>query len=108
MSPATLAGCGALILWAFLALLSRLAAGIPPLQLTAMGFAIGGGVGLAVVLARCAGNIDGRWRRLHCGAGEVGCLVRAAAARPADASRCCTTRAGPASSAHRRLGKDSK
>jgi drug/metabolite transporter (DMT)-like permease len=52
MSPATLAGCGALILWAFLALLSRLAAGIPPLQLTAMGFAIGGGVGLAVVLAR--------------------------------------------------------
>jgi drug/metabolite transporter (DMT)-like permease len=52
MSPATLAGCGALILWAFLALLSRLAAGIPPLQLTAMGFSIGGGVGLAVVLAR--------------------------------------------------------
>jgi drug/metabolite transporter (DMT)-like permease len=52
MSPATLAGCGALILWAFLALLSRLAAGIPPLQLTAMGFAIGGGVGLVVVLAR--------------------------------------------------------
>jgi drug/metabolite transporter (DMT)-like permease len=29
-----------------------MAAGIPPLQLTAMGFAIGGGVGLAVVLAR--------------------------------------------------------
>lgn len=52
MSPATLAGCGALILWAFLALLLRMAAGIPPLQLTAMGFAIGGGVGLAVVLAR--------------------------------------------------------
>jgi len=52
MSPATLAGCGALILWAFLALLSRLAAGIPPLQLTAMGFAIGGTIGLLVVLAR--------------------------------------------------------
>ncbi|HEV7265234.1 MAG TPA: DMT family transporter [Falsiroseomonas sp.] len=52
MSPATLAGCGALILWAFLALLSRLASGIPPLQLTAMGFAVGGTVGLAVVLAR--------------------------------------------------------
>jgi drug/metabolite transporter (DMT)-like permease len=52
MSPATLAGCGALILWAFLALLSRLAAGIPPLQLTAMGFAVGGTVGLVVVLAR--------------------------------------------------------
>lgn len=52
MSPATLAGCGALILWAFLALLSRLAAGIPPLQLTAMGFALGGAVALLVVLAR--------------------------------------------------------
>jgi drug/metabolite transporter (DMT)-like permease len=52
MSPATLAGCGALILWAFLALLSRLAAGVPPLQLTAMGFALGGTVALVVVLAR--------------------------------------------------------
>ncbi len=52
MSPATLAGCGALLLWAFLALLSRLAAGLPPLQLTAMGFAVGGLVGLVAVLAR--------------------------------------------------------
>jgi drug/metabolite transporter (DMT)-like permease len=52
MSPATLAGCGALLLWAFLALFSRMAAGIPPLQLTAMGFAVGGTVGLLVVLAR--------------------------------------------------------
>jgi drug/metabolite transporter (DMT)-like permease len=52
MSPATLAGCGALALWAFLALLSRLAAGIPPLQLTALGFAVGGMLGLAVVAAR--------------------------------------------------------
>jgi drug/metabolite transporter (DMT)-like permease len=51
MSSATLAGCGALALWAFLALLSRLAAGIPPLQVTAMGFAVGGLVGLVVVLA---------------------------------------------------------
>ncbi|NKE44332.1 DMT family transporter [Roseomonas frigidaquae] len=51
MSPATMAGCGALALWAFLALFSRLAAGIPPLQLTAMGFAVGGTVGLAVVAA---------------------------------------------------------
>jgi drug/metabolite transporter (DMT)-like permease len=51
MSPATLAGCGALLLWAFLALLTRMAAGLPALQLTAMGFAVGGLVGLAVVLA---------------------------------------------------------
>jgi drug/metabolite transporter (DMT)-like permease len=52
MRSATLAGCGALALWAFLALLARIAAGIPPLQITAMGFAIGGAVGLAVVAAR--------------------------------------------------------
>ncbi|MGK7868889.1 aromatic amino acid exporter YddG [Falsiroseomonas sp. E2-1-a20] len=52
MSSATLAGCGALALWAFLGLFSRLAAGLPPLQLTAMGFAVGGLVGLAVVALR--------------------------------------------------------
>ena len=39
MSP-TLLGVGALLLWAFLALLSRGAAGLPPLQLTAMSFAV--------------------------------------------------------------------
>jgi drug/metabolite transporter (DMT)-like permease len=53
---ATLAGCGALALWAFLALLSRLAAGLPPLQLTAMGFAAGSALGLAVVAARGRGR----------------------------------------------------
>jgi len=49
---ATLAGVGALILWAFLALLSRLAAGIPPLQLTAMSFFVAGVLGLATLAAR--------------------------------------------------------
>ncbi|HYF08767.1 MAG TPA: EamA family transporter [Acetobacteraceae bacterium] len=49
---ATLAGCGALLLWAFLALLARLAAGLPPFQLTAMAFACGGVVSLAVVALR--------------------------------------------------------
>jgi drug/metabolite transporter (DMT)-like permease len=44
---ATLAGGGAILLWAFLALLSRAASGIPPLQLTAMAFAVSGGAGLA-------------------------------------------------------------
>jgi len=52
MTSATLAGCGALALWAFLALLARMAAGVPPLQLTALGFAVGGALGLAVVAAR--------------------------------------------------------
>lgn len=49
---ATLAGLGALGLWAFLAVLTRLAEGLPPLQLTAMAFAVGAAVGLAVVAAR--------------------------------------------------------
>ncbi|WP_191082924.1 aromatic amino acid exporter YddG [Roseococcus microcysteis] len=49
---ATLLGVGALALWAFLGLLSRLAAGIPPLQLTAMSFAVAAMAGIAVVAAR--------------------------------------------------------
>ncbi len=40
MNRATLSGCGAIALWAMLGLLSRLAAAIPPLQLTAMSFAV--------------------------------------------------------------------
>lgn len=42
MSRATLLGIGALLLWAFLAVLARGAAGLPPLQVTAMAFATGG------------------------------------------------------------------
>jgi drug/metabolite transporter (DMT)-like permease len=49
---ATLAGVGALVLWAFLAPLGRLAQPLPPLLLTALGFSIGGGLGLAVVVVR--------------------------------------------------------
>lgn len=52
VSSATLAGCGALALWAFLALLARMAAGVPPLQLTALAFAAGGLLALGVVAAR--------------------------------------------------------
>jgi drug/metabolite transporter (DMT)-like permease len=52
MSSATLAGIGALALWAFLAPLSRLAAGVPPLQVTAMAFAVAALVSLALVAAR--------------------------------------------------------
>jgi drug/metabolite transporter (DMT)-like permease len=52
MALPTLAGCGALLLWAFLAILARMAAGVPPLQLTALSFAAGGLIALAVVAAR--------------------------------------------------------
>ena len=49
---ATLAGCGAILLWSSLALLSRAASGIPPLQLTAMAFAVSGAGGLAFLWLR--------------------------------------------------------
>jgi len=42
MNPATLSGLGALILWAFLALLARGTAGLPPLQVTALAFTVAG------------------------------------------------------------------
>lgn len=60
MNPATLAGCGALVLWAFLALLARGAAGLPPLQLTAMGFALAGLTGVAVLAMR--GRLGTLWQ----------------------------------------------
>lgn len=49
---AILAGCGAIALWSFLALLARSAAAIPPLQLTAMAFAVSAVLGLAVLAVR--------------------------------------------------------
>ncbi|MDB5413539.1 MAG: EamA/RhaT family transporter [Rubritepida sp.] len=49
---ATLCGIGALLLWATLALLSKLATGLPPLQVTAMSFSVAGTLGLAIVAAR--------------------------------------------------------
>ncbi|MFZ4408956.1 MAG: DMT family transporter [Paracraurococcus sp.] len=52
MTTATLAGCAALVLWAFLALLARLAQPLPPLLLTGLAFTVGGSLGLAVVAAR--------------------------------------------------------
>lgn len=52
MRPATLLGAGAIVLWAFLGLLSRAAAAIPPLQLTAMSFCVAATLGIGVLLAR--------------------------------------------------------
>jgi drug/metabolite transporter (DMT)-like permease len=51
VATATLAGIGALALWASLGLLARLAAGLPPLQLTAMAFAVAATVSLAGLAA---------------------------------------------------------
>ena len=51
MRAATVAGCGAIGLWAFLALLSRAASALPALQLTAMSFAVSGGLGLTWLAA---------------------------------------------------------
>ena len=56
---ATLAGGGAIALWAALAPLSRAASEVAPLQLTAMAFAVSATLGLGIV----AGT--GRWHRLR-------------------------------------------
>lgn len=49
---ATLAGFGAVVLWATLALFTTLSGDVPPLQLLAMCFAIGGTLGLVAGLRR--------------------------------------------------------
>ena len=49
---ATLAGVGAIAIWSLLAVLSRGAASIPPLQITAMAFAVSAVLGAAVLTAR--------------------------------------------------------
>ena len=52
MRSATLAGCGAIALWSTLGLLSRTAASLPPLQLTAMAFAVSAVLGLGLLAMR--------------------------------------------------------
>jgi drug/metabolite transporter (DMT)-like permease len=52
---ATFLGFGAIGLWGLLALFTAASGQIPPFQLTAMTFALGGGVGLAVVAVRPGG-----------------------------------------------------
>ena len=49
---ATLAGVGAIAIWSLLAVLSRGAASIPPLQITAMSFAVSAILGAVVLAAR--------------------------------------------------------
>ena len=51
-SRATLFGLGAILLWGLLALLTAATEGIPPFQLTAMTFGIGGLAGLAIVASQ--------------------------------------------------------
>lgn len=52
MRAATFAGCGAIALWATLGLLSRAAASLPPLQLTAMAFCVSAVLGLGLLAVR--------------------------------------------------------
>jgi drug/metabolite transporter (DMT)-like permease len=46
---ATLAGAGAIALWAFLAVLTRSARAVPPLEITALGFSVSAVLGLLVL-----------------------------------------------------------
>ena len=48
---ATLAGCAAILLWAFLALLTRAASVLPPLELSALAFTVSAVFGLGVAQA---------------------------------------------------------
>lgn len=50
LSLPTLAGLGAILLWGLLALLTDLTAGVPPFLLTALTFAVGGGLGLLMLV----------------------------------------------------------
>lgn len=51
---ATLIGYGAILLWGLLAVFTAASGEVPPLQLNAMCFAVGGGLGLIVMAARPA------------------------------------------------------
>lgn len=51
-SPATFAGLGAILLWGLLALLTAATGNVPPFLLTALTFAIGGGLGFLLLLAQ--------------------------------------------------------
>jgi len=51
-SAATLVGLGAIALWSVLALLTASAGAIPPFELAALTFAVGGGLGLVYAAAR--------------------------------------------------------
>lgn len=51
-ASATWAGCGAIALWAFLALLSRAAAGVPPFQIVATSFGLSALLGLGWLARR--------------------------------------------------------
>ncbi len=51
MNRATAAGCGAIALWSVLALLTVSAARVPPLELTALGFAVSAAFGLVWLIA---------------------------------------------------------
>jgi drug/metabolite transporter (DMT)-like permease len=52
LNTATLAGTGAIGLWAFLGLLARAAGALPPLQMTAMSFGVAACLGLIVLALR--------------------------------------------------------
>jgi drug/metabolite transporter (DMT)-like permease len=52
LSYPTLCGLLAILLWGLLALLTAATEGVPPFLLTALTFAIGGGLGLALLIAR--------------------------------------------------------
>jgi drug/metabolite transporter (DMT)-like permease len=51
LSPPTLIGLGAILLWGMFALITAATAGVPPFLTTALAFLIGGGLGLMILAA---------------------------------------------------------
>jgi drug/metabolite transporter (DMT)-like permease len=56
---ATAVGFSAILMWSLLALMTAASGRVPPFQLTAMAFAIGGAMGIAAIA------VSGRWRELR-------------------------------------------
>ena len=77
MRAATLSGCGAIALWATLGLLSRAAAALPPLQLTAMSFCVSAVLGVAWLAVRgeLGDAVPGWLRGSPCCAQPEACIV---------------------------------
>ncbi len=72
MRTANLCGCGAIGLWAFLALLSRAAGAVPPLQLVAMSFGVSAVLGLGWLAGRGRlGDVRQGWPAWLHGAGGL-------------------------------------
>ena len=81
LSRPTLLGLVAILLWGLLALFTTATAGIPPFQVTAITFGIGGGIGGCAPPAQFSGGEEGDDE-----GGAAGGLLRGGSGAPAAAA----------------------